>query len=140
MHIRKAPSRRRNDRIAVNLASMIDVSFILLFYFLMAAMLENRENRLSAGVQTQSAETTSSVGDMQTQIIEVRQMDGTPIYRIGQNVCRDRTELTAALQPLPKEHGIFVKVFDSVDVGFAVAAVQTAHDAGFLQVTYVPAK
>ncbi len=119
---------------------MIDISFLLLFYFLMASILEEPENRLSSGLQTQSANAASAAGDFQTQVVEVREMDGVPAYRIGQRVCRDRAELIAALQPLPKSSGMFVKVFDRVDVGFAVAAVQVAHDVGFEQVTYVPAK
>lgn len=119
---------------------MIDVSFILLFYFLVATLLEERENRLSTGLQTQSTNVANEAGDLQTQIIEVRKMDGDPVYRIGQHVCRDRLALSLVLEPLPKTKGVFVKVFDQVDVGFAVAAVQTAHDAGFQQVTYVPSK
>jgi biopolymer transport protein ExbD len=140
VHIRKSPSRRRIDRITINLASMIDVSFILLFYFLVATMLEDRENRLSTGLQTQSANAASAAGDFQTQVIEVRVIDDQPAYKIGEHMCRDRASLAAALEPLPKSQGVFVKVFDNVPVGFAVAAVQIARDAGFDQVTYVPAK
>lgn len=119
---------------------MIDISFILLFYFLVASMLEDRENRLSTGLQTQSTNAASAAGDFQTQVIEVRRIDDRPAYKIGEHVCRDRVSLAAALQPLPKTQGAFVKVYDHVDVGFAVAAVQIARDAGFDQVTYVPAK
>ena len=140
MRIRRAPSRRGLDRITINLASMIDVSFILLFYFLVAAMFEDPENRLSTGLQTQSANAATPTGDFQSQVIEVRMVENQPAYKIGQHVCRDRASLAAALAPLPKSQGAFVKVFDHVAVGFAVAAVQIAHDAGFEQVTYVPAK
>lgn len=140
MHIRKVQSRRRADRITVNLASMIDISFILLFYFLVASMLEDRENRLSTGLMTQSANAASAAGDFQTQIIEVRQIDLEPAYRLGERIFRDRASLATALKPLPKSQGVFVKVYDGVPVGFAVAAVQVAHDSGFTQVTYVPAK
>jgi len=118
---------------------MIDVSFLLLFYFMVATMLDNRETRLSTGLQTQSGE-SGAVGDFQTQNIEVRIVDAEPAYVVGARVCRDRNELTAALQPLPKAAGAFVKVSDDVNVGFAVAAVQIAHDVGFDQVTYVPVR
>lgn len=138
MRIRVPPSRRRIDRVTINLASMIDVSFLLLFYFMVATMLEDRETRLSTGLQTQSGG-SGSVGDFQTQNIEVRVVDSVPAYVIGTHVCRDRAQLTAALEPLPKTAGAFVKVSDDVNVGFAVAAVQIAHDVGFDQVTYVPA-
>ncbi|MCI0363148.1 MAG: biopolymer transporter ExbD [Phycisphaerales bacterium] len=140
MRIRVPPARRRLDRITVNLAAMIDVSFLLLFYFMVATMLQDRETRLSAGLHTQSPGAAGSVGDFQTQNIEVRLIDSAPCYVIGAHVCKDRNQLAAALAPLPKSAGAFVKVFDDVSVGFAVAAVQVAHDAGFDQVTYVPAK
>jgi biopolymer transport protein ExbD len=140
MRIRVRQPRRRFDRITINLASMIDVSFLLLFYFMAATMLEDRESRLSTGLQTQSPGAAGSLGDFQTQNIEVRVVDSAPAYVLGARVCRDRRELAAALAPLPKAAGVFVKVTDGVDVGFAVAAIQIARDAGFDQVTYVPAK
>jgi len=131
-------SRRRAGGVIINLASMIDVSFLLLFYFMVATMIDDRETRLSTNLQTQSGG-SGSVGDFQTQNIEVRVVDAAPAYVVGGNVCRGREQLMQVLQPLPKAAGAFVKVFDDVNVGFAVAAVQTAHDAGFDQVTYVPA-
>jgi biopolymer transport protein ExbD len=140
VRLRKTSSKRRLDRITINLTSMIDVSFILLFYFLVASMLAEEENRLSTGLQTQSANTASAAGDFQTQVIEVRLVDNQPAYKVGERVCRDRACLAGALEPLPKTQGAFVKVYDTVGVGFAVAAVQIARDAGFEQVTYVPAK
>ena len=49
-----------------------------------------------------------------------------------------KSMLLEALEPLPKEAGVFIKVHEGVPVGFAVAALQVARDAGFDQVTYVP--
>lgn len=140
MRIRVSQAHRRNDRVVINLASMIDVSFLLLFYFMVATMIEDRETRLSTGLQAQSRSAAGSVGDFQSQNIEVRMVNSAPAYCLGSRICRDRAELIATLEPLPKSAGVFVKVFDGVSVGFAVAAVQVAHDAGFEQVTYVPAK
>lgn len=139
MRISPKANRRRSDRVTINLASMIDVSFILLFYFMVATMINDRETRLSANLQTQSGE-AGAAGDFQTQNIEVRVVDGSPAYVVGTRVCRDRSQLINVLKPLPKSAGAFVKVADDVDVGFAVAAVQMAHDAGFEKVTYVPVR
>ena len=140
VRLRPRNSARRFDRVTINLASMIDVSFLLLFYFMVATMLEDREKRLSTALQTQSPASVKKTSDFQSQNIEVRMIDEAPAYRLGSRVLHDKRELAAALDPLPKSAGVFVRVFDDVPVGFAVAAVQVARDAGFEQVTYVPAK
>jgi biopolymer transport protein ExbD len=139
MRNRIQKNRRGSDRVVMNLASMIDVSFLLLFYFMMATMIHDRENRLSAGLQTQAGG-PGSLGDFQTQNIEVRLNGLTPIYAVGTNICTTREELRSILEPLPKSAGVFVQVHDDVPVSFAVSAVQTARDQGFEQVTYVPAQ
>jgi biopolymer transport protein ExbD len=133
-------SRRRYDRITVNLAAMIDVSFLLLFYFMAATMMEDRESRLSTGLKTESPSAAKAASDFQPQIIEVRPGETSPSYVLGSRTFADRAQLASALQGLPKDVGVLVRVFDGVDVGFAVAAVQVARDSGFEQVTYVPAK
>lgn len=140
MRIAVKSSRRRYDRITVNLASMIDVSFLLLFYFMAATMMEDRESRLSTGLKTESPNAAKTASDFQPQIIEVRPGESAPSYVLGSRTFGTRDQLASALQPLPKDVGVLVRVFDGVDVGFAVAAVQVARDAGFEQVTYVPAK
>jgi biopolymer transport protein ExbD len=140
MRIRAPRNPRRLDRVTINLASMIDVSFLLLFYFMVATMLEDREKRLSTALQTQSPTKAKALGDLQSQNIEVRMVDQAPAYRLGSRVLHDRKELATALEGLPTSAGVFIRVFDDVPVGFAVAAVQVARDAGFEQVTYVPAK
>src|SRR5437763_1372019 len=135
MRLRAHKTRRRFDRITINLASMIDVSFLLLFYFMVATMLEDREKRLSTALQTQSPSGAKAASDLQTQNIEVRLIDSQPAYHLGARTLHDKSELAAALAPLPKSAGVFIRVFDDVPVGFAVAAVQVARDAGFEQVT-----
>jgi biopolymer transport protein ExbD len=140
VRIRVKPSRRRLDRITINLASMIDVSFLLLMYFMVATVLEDKERRLSTALQTQGDGGIGVAGDFQPQRVEVRMGESGPVYRLGARSFADRNALGEALQPLPKAAGLFVTVFDDVPVSFAVAAVQVAHDAGFDQVTYVAAK
>ncbi len=139
MQLKFTSRRRRNDRIVVNLASMIDISFLLLFYFMVSTMMGNEESRLSTALQTQSSESGGSAGDFQPQVVEVRLIEGSPAYRLGARVLHDRAALQGAIANLPRDVGVLVKVFDQVPVGFAVQAVQVAHDAGFEKVTYVPA-
>jgi biopolymer transport protein ExbD len=131
------PGRRRLERVTINLAAMIDVTFLLLFFFMVASALDQRESRLSAAVKTQG-DGPAAAADFQTQTIQVRVLDGRPRYQLGERILNDRIELAAVLQPLRKDVGLFIEVGDGVPVGFAVAAIQVASDAGFTQVTYVP--
>lgn len=140
MRLTKRSSRRGPDRVTINLASMIDVSFLLLFYFMVATMLHDRESKLSTTLQTQNPSATGQAADFQTQNVEVRRLGARSVYRLGSREFADKGELVSALSSLPHSAGVFVKVYEGVDVGFAVAAVQAARDAGFDQVTYVPAK
>ncbi len=140
MRIHISKRRRRLDRITLNLASMIDVTFLLLIYFLLTTVLAVPEDRLNPMLQVQRDAASGSLADLQPQIVEVRMVDGSPAYAIGGRLVRTRGELFEIIEPLPKSAGAFVQVFDHVPVGFAITAVQVARDAGFDDVTYVPAE
>src|SRR6186997_3168437 len=113
MRLAPKPSRRRSDRVTINLASMIDVTFLLLFYFMVATMLDDRETRLSTGLQAES-KGSQKASDFQPQSVQVTVVDGSPVYQIGPKVLRTRDELRAALEPLHKPTGLFVKVGSGV--------------------------
>jgi biopolymer transport protein ExbD len=121
------------------MASMIDATFLLLSYFLVTTAMSRPEDRLSPMLQTQSRE-AGQASDFQPQRLEIGVVDGQPSYQLATRVLRSREEMRAALEPLPKDAGLFVLVHRGVDVGFAVAAIQVARDVGFEKVTYVPAK
>jgi biopolymer transport protein ExbD len=117
---------------------MIDVTFLLLIYFMVTTVLAAREDHLSPTLQTQRESASGDASDFQPQIIDILDLEGAPVYRLGARVLRDRTALAEALAELPKSVGVFCKVHDGVPVGFVAAAMQVARDAGFEQVTYVP--
>jgi biopolymer transport protein ExbD len=135
---RKAP--RRRETIALNLASMIDVTFLLLLYFLVTTVLATSEDRLSPSLRASAETEAGPDSDFQPQIVEVRLVDGTAAFVLGMETFRDRQALTTALEPLHKPSGLFVKVFDEVPVAAAAAAIQAGRDAGFERLTYVAAK
>lgn len=140
-HSRSGRSRAvRLQRITLNLASMIDVTFLLLIYFILTTVLAFPEDRLSPALQVQREAAAGSLADFQPQIVEVHMVDDLPGYSIGGLMVRERRELAEILRPLPKSAGLFVQVADQVPVGFAITAIQVARDAGFEQVTYVPAR
>jgi biopolymer transport protein ExbD len=132
-------ARRNRERITLNLASMIDIVFLLLIYFIVTATLRPPEDRLSTALQSAQRVSGAQSNDFRPQVVEVLTVNGSPSYRLGARVMTDRSALHEALTPLPKDAGLFIKVHDGVPVGFAVVAVQTGKDAGFEKVTYVPA-
>ncbi len=137
MWIRHRTNRRRQT-VTLNLASMIDVTFLLLLYFLVTTVLASPEDRLSPALQTRSENAAGPTSDFQPQILDVVMVDGAPAWRLGGQVIRDRRSLVDALARLHKPAGLFIRVYDDVPVGAAATAFQAGHDAGFEQVTYVP--
>ena len=119
---------------------MIDVTFLMLLYFLVTTVLALPEDRLSPSLRSSAETSAGPDSDFQPQIVEVRRLEGATAYRLGTEVFRDRQALTDALEPLPKRSGLFVKVFDDVPVAAAAAAIQAGRDAGFERLTYVAAK
>lgn len=138
MWIRRSTTRRRAERVTLNLTTMIDVTFLLLIYFLVTTVIMPREDDLTPMLQVQRESDAGATDDFEQQIITVRMMDERPVYQLGTRVLPDRQALAEAIEPLPRSEALFVQVADHVPVGFAVAAIQIARDAGFQQVTYVP--
>ena len=138
MRFQPKRSRLRVDRLTMNLASMIDVTFLLLVYFIVSTVMARPEDQLTSAIQTRDAETAGSEIDFQPQIVEVLRLDGAPAYVIGDRRLRDLGGLRAVLDNLPTELGVFIRVSGDIPVEFALSAVQAARDAGFEQVTYVP--
>lgn len=131
--------RSSAPRPTLNLASMIDATFLLLAFFLFTTGILVTEAGLSPNIALDSA-AGGKPSDLQPQIVEVVQTERGPEYRLGARTFADAGELTAALRELETSAGLFVRVRPGPTVGFAAAAVQAGRDAGFSQVTYVPAK
>ncbi len=120
------------------MSSMIDVTFLLLAYFLITSIVTQREDRLSPNLAIDRSSAGSSQQDLEPQILEVGWRGGEVVWSIGAQAVTDRAELLALLQDLPKEPGLFVRVLDGPTVAAAATAIQCGRDAGFKDVTYVP--
>lgn len=132
--------RREQEGVVLNMSSMIDCTFLLLSYFLLTTASMRPEDKLNPNLRVDRDAEQGARSDFQPQIVEAIVTDQGPRYRLGDRLFVDRPSLTEALRPLRKDAGLFVRVQDKATVGFAAAALQAGRDAGFDQVTYVPAK
>jgi biopolymer transport protein ExbD len=131
---RKADDRKPE----LNLASMIDATFLLLAYFIFTSGAGVNESKLSPNLRVQQG--TDAKDDLEPQVVEVlRSESGAVVFRLGSVDHPDRRSLEAALKGLSADRGLFVRVHKGVDVGSAAAAIQVGRDVGFEAVTYVPA-
>ncbi len=119
------------------MASMIDVVFLLLVFFLVTSTFSTSEDRLNAAAKAQRTGTGAS--DLTPQIVDVMERDGKDVYVIGETATGDPAALRRVLQALPKEPGVAIRVHDDATVAGAAAALQAARDAGFEKRSYVPA-
>ena len=138
MNFSHTKKRRRLNQAALNLSSMIDVTFLLLIYFVATTVYTLPEDKLSPALKYEDG-SASQEQEFEPQIITVTMLDSLPTYVLGEQIIRDRTQLAVIIAKLPHDPGIIIRVEDAVPVGFAVAAVQESRNAGFERVTYVPA-
>lgn len=117
---------------------MIDVTFLLLIYFIVTTVLTPPEAELTPALKVEQG-VEQRTNDLEPQVITVKTQNSRPVYQLGDQVLFDRNQLATMLAKLPHEPGVIIRVEDSVTVGFAIAAVQEARLAGFERVTYVPA-
>jgi biopolymer transport protein ExbD len=117
---------------------MIDVTFLLLIYFIVTTVFTPPEDQLTPALKVEQG-TSVKENDMEPQIVTVTIHNSQEVYQIGDQTTLVRSHLATILNRLPNEPGIIIRVDDSVSVGFAIAAVQEARNAGFERVTYVPA-
>ncbi len=132
---RSARGRRRTLG-ALPMTSMIDVVFLLLIFFLVTSSFAPEEGRIDTALQTEGPAATSV--DLQPQVVNIEMGASGPVYRIGARLAVTPEELESILKQLPKEAGVAVRVSGDVPVGAAAAAMQAAHDAGFVKRSYVP--
>jgi biopolymer transport protein ExbD len=99
----KAARGRTTHIGSLPLTSMIDVVFLLLVFFLVTSNFAQQERELPSALQTDGGGVRSS--DLQPQIVEIRMLDGDPVYVIGDLAVRSRRELQTVLEQLPKDPG-----------------------------------
>ncbi|MGD9789528.1 MAG: ExbD/TolR family protein [Phycisphaerales bacterium] len=129
----------REESATMPLVSLIDVVFLLLIYFLVTAQITPPESQLASGLRAER-QGAGAGRDLQPQIVSVERQGDAEVFRVGGQIVTDGATLTRVLKPLPKEVGVFVRGSSSVRVDSIATALQSCKDAGFIKVSYVPAK
>ena len=124
MRIGASKNRRGRRRLILNMASMIDCTFLLLAYFLLTMVVLDPEDQLSSNLKMDRTSSSGITSDFQPQIVEVRMLDSIPSYLLGDRVFTGRDSLTQALEGLETESDLFIRVHSGPTVGFAAAAMQ----------------
>ncbi len=134
--MRFSMQRRRAPMLALNLATMLDATFLLLAYFIVTAAVERPEERLEALL---AGPTAASVSDLEPVVVEVRGEESGP-FRVGERSVKDARELRSVLASLDVRTPIRLEVLDGSSVSLVAAALQAAQDTGFKGVSYAPAE
>jgi biopolymer transport protein ExbD len=129
------PARRRGPAIGLNLATMLDATFLLLAYFLVTAATEPRESRLESSLALAGE---PRAADLEPAVLEVAIEGGATVFRLGQRVLRDPASLREALGRLDPESPIRLLVRPEPRVEAVASALQAIEDAGFREVAYAP--
>ncbi|UYV11726.1 MAG: biopolymer transporter ExbD [Phycisphaera sp.] len=135
--MRVRPASTRGELGELPLTPMIDVVFLLLIYFMVTATITPPESRVASTLQGERG--SGQARDLKPQIVTIDLTGSTVTYRLGSRVFADRESLAAALEQLPKEGGLFVRVTDRAPWSAVAGVMQDALDAGFVKRTYVPA-
>jgi biopolymer transport protein ExbD len=137
----KLSSRKlnRHNRVELAMTSMIDVVFLLLIFFMTTASFVKTERQLDTNIKSQES-SRSVASDLEPAIVEVVNVEGVFLYRVGGRTLQTPVELTDLLRQFPSQvDGAYVKVSNDVPFRLAAAAIQACKDAGFSLVSYVPA-
>lgn len=130
---------RRDRKIELSMTSMIDVVFLLLIFFMTTSSFVRTERNLDSAIKVKSNSASQSTVDMEPAIVEVVEVGGRFVYRLGGREFTDHEELTRILKQFEnKADGAFVRVSDGAPFGMAAAAIQACKSADFITVSYVP--
>lgn len=127
------PRRRRSAAWGLNLATMLDATFLLLAYFLVTAAVEPPESRLESGLLLRGEGETA---DLEVALLEIAADRGEAVFRLGQGTLRDGEALRAALRELDPASLVRIRVLPGPRVDAVAAALQAVADAGLREVAY----
>lgn len=132
-------ARKRRGTAMLGMTSLIDATFLLLAYFIFTAGVQRPEAELRTTMAMESKQ-VGGAALLEPQVVEVMAGGaGAAVFRLGVVAHPNTASLRAALASMPRDPGVVIRVHPGVVVADAAAAMQAAVDAGFEEVSYVPA-
>ncbi len=135
-------SNRKNTgaTVEMQMTSMIDVTFLLLIFFMATSGFQQTERELNPAIKVNKPASTKATSRVEPAIIDVgKATGGAYVYKLGGREFSDPAELETVLRKLEsKGDGAFVRAEDDAPFNMAAAAIQAAKQAGYVGVSYVP--
>ncbi len=132
---------RRQVKLELSMASMIDVVFLLLIFFLVTTSFVRPEQRLRSNIKVNQKSQSQGAIDLEPAIIDILpgEGEGTYVFRLGGVTSPDLQPIGDVLATFQnKDDGAYVRVVDSAPFDMPARAVHLCKQSGFELVTLIP--
>jgi biopolymer transport protein ExbD len=130
--------KQRGPSIELQMTSMIDVTFLLLIFFMVTSNFMKTERELDPAIKI-NKQASHSQSHLEPTIIQVEQGKSDFVMKLGGREFTTAAELIVILRQLEnKTEGAFVRVAPDAPFELAASAIQACKSAGFLKVSYQP--
>lgn len=120
-------------------ASMIDVVFLLLIFFLVTTTFLPPERELDPAILVERQAQGATSVNVEPLSIEIIRHEGVAVYRVGATIGTELAGIQSIIDQYPdKTAGAWVQLSDDVPFGMAAVAVNACKQAGFQPVSLVP--
>ena len=127
------------QRLELSMTSMIDVVFLLLIFFLVTTTFVRPEREVLSAIKVNEQQSAESRSDLEPAIIDVQQVAGQSVFRLGGVRTNDIDAILKLLKTFEqKSEGAFVRVAGDVPYEAAAQAIGACREAGFQSVSYLP--
>lgn len=138
--MRLSSRNSRGPTVELQMTSMIDVTFLLLIFFMVTSSISKTERELDPQIKVNKQAPKTRSQPLETVIIDVvPHAERGGMFLLGGREFTSTDELVPVLRKLEnREQGAFVRVSGDVPFDFAAQAIQACKSAGFTAVSYVP--
>lgn len=120
-------------------ASMIDVVFLLLIFFLVTTTFLPPERQLDPAILVERQARGATSVNIEPLSIEIVRHEGIAVYRAGATIGQELSAIQPIIDQYPdKSSGAWIRLADDVPFGMAAVAVNACKEAGFQPVSLVP--